>query len=369
MATLPARPDALDPSRDVFKDWDKVPLFMQSLPSELDSSRNDGENENGVGKDNVALEALQSLMYEGTPEETAQSLKETANEYFRGKEYRKALSFYEQALRELGKDLSLETKRTLWANKAACNLELQNYGSTLRDCALIMAPPSVEDSTTLKALYRSSVALFKLEKFEESLDCIERWMQLNSRIGGGSANPLIKKLRADVEGQWQKKLDYVESVERKRREDEESKVVLLKELKSRRLLLPKNFDPSFISCPSDVPPPSYSPTEGGISYPVFLLSPFSTPPTRDLIVSFSEQATFADALPQDVLEQCGIFAVTRKGRILKMGKKIVLAKLIDGCWKDAEKDGLELKDGWCLEFYLIQKGREKEWSEEMRKNL
>jgi hypothetical protein len=57
--------------------------------------------------------------------ETALRLKSEANEQFKHRRFRQALGFYTQAIDELGKDLSLDLLRVLYANRAACQLELR----------------------------------------------------------------------------------------------------------------------------------------------------------------------------------------------------------------------------------------------------
>ncbi|KZT71606.1 hypothetical protein DAEQUDRAFT_665966, partial [Daedalea quercina L-15889] len=88
--------------------FDSVPLFMKSLP------------EDALGDPTVA--ALQSLAYEGTPDEIAQNFKEQGNDYFKGKRYREAVGFYTQGMDATPTDTVLI--EALLCNRAACNLEL-----------------------------------------------------------------------------------------------------------------------------------------------------------------------------------------------------------------------------------------------------
>jgi tetratricopeptide (TPR) repeat protein len=55
-------------------------------------------------------------------EEIAQNFKEQGNDYFKGKRYREALGFYNQALDANPTDAALQ--EALLCNRAACNLEL-----------------------------------------------------------------------------------------------------------------------------------------------------------------------------------------------------------------------------------------------------
>nr|CDI53932.1 related to CNS1-cyclophilin seven suppressor [Melanopsichium pennsylvanicum 4] len=150
---------------DTLKSWDSVPLFMKQLPTE--SSRTDDESTQ------VALDALESLTFDGTSDEVALNFKSQANEYFKSKRYREALGFYSQAIQAQPVDKSL--LETLYANRAACNLELQNYGATLRDTGKVIAMnPNNE-----KAYYRATKALIALDRFNDAQECQaeEVWVQ------------------------------------------------------------------------------------------------------------------------------------------------------------------------------------------------
>lgn len=61
-----------------------------------------------------------------------------------------------------------------------CTLRKENYGSVLRDCskALVANPQSV------KAFYRSAMALVAVERFDEALDCCDRCLAFDPDNGG-----------------------------------------------------------------------------------------------------------------------------------------------------------------------------------------
>jgi len=100
------------PTEDkVLSAFESTPLFMKSLPED--------DNQDSV------LSALQSLIYEGTPDEIAHNFKEQGNDYFKGKRFREALGFYTQGLDAKPTDpVILEA---ILCNRAACNLELGEY--------------------------------------------------------------------------------------------------------------------------------------------------------------------------------------------------------------------------------------------------
>jgi hypothetical protein len=113
MSTAPALPPGLaelnSVSRDDFlNDMQRHPLFMQSLDT--------------TDQDNLELEAIKALAYEGTPEEIAFNFKEQGNEAFREKRYRDALEYYSKGVGANSGDMTLES--TLYLNRAATNLEL-----------------------------------------------------------------------------------------------------------------------------------------------------------------------------------------------------------------------------------------------------
>ncbi|GAA93459.1 hypothetical protein E5Q_00100 [Mixia osmundae IAM 14324] len=121
--TLPA-PRALDLSS-----FDDVPLFMRDLPaSEAEKPSN------------TTLDALQTLLYDGTPDEIAQNLKSQGNEYYNGRRYKEALGFYTQAIDETGKEIAPQVKRALLSNRSACHLELGQHAQQLEIALAEMAP-------------------------------------------------------------------------------------------------------------------------------------------------------------------------------------------------------------------------------------
>lgn len=60
-----------------------------------------------------------------TKEEIASNFKAQANDYFKEKRYREALGFYTQAIDAKPTDTLL--KKSLFLNRAACNLELSEW--------------------------------------------------------------------------------------------------------------------------------------------------------------------------------------------------------------------------------------------------
>lgn len=192
---------------------EKLPLFTKTLTDE--------------DTDNVAMQALQSLAYEGTPDEIAANFKEQGNDYFKGKRYREAAGFYTQGIDAKPTDKVL--LEALLCNRAACNLELQNYGSVLRDCAKAMTI----NAKSSKSFYRSALALLALDRLDEALDCCERCLSFdgsNQAIRGVQDRVAKAKTEKDC----------------RQREREER---LLKERNERQLLQAALKAPSSVAVP------------------------------------------------------------------------------------------------------------------------
>ncbi|KAI1796313.1 40S ribosomal protein S7 [Ganoderma leucocontextum] len=328
--------------------FDTIPLFMRSLPED--------------GTEDPAIAALQSLAYEGTPDEVAQSFKEQGNDYYKGKRYREALGFYSQGVDAKPTDKSL--LEALLCNRAACNLELQNYGSVLRDCsdAITMNPHSS------KAYYRSTMALIALDRYDQALDACDRCLQFDKE------NKTVKAAREKAA-----KLKEVKD----RKEHERQERIRQEQLKQERLQAAyRERNIIDVPVPDNVAKNSYEPhfdpedpSGNTMILPVLFMYPQYT--TTDLISHFQEDTPFSAHLnvmfprnaPPPEWDKKGeyvdgnlvVLGWTRRRRLLKIGKKMTLR---DACKaakaKDREpKDGLEMRDG-TLTFVVLPKGAEEQ---------
>ncbi|GAA5916552.1 HSP70/90 family co-chaperone CNS1 [Sporobolomyces salmoneus] len=423
--------DPTSSTEDKLAAFDAVPLFMKSLPSELGGTSDFSASSSippreGETNPSDTLAALQALAYEGDPSEIAQGFREQGNELFKQRKFRDAMGFYARAIEEVGKELSIRERRTLFSNRAACNLELANYGACLRDCSQVLQqqpPTSDEDDpsavlsdhkTTMKALLRSARALLGLEKLPEALDALERLKSLE-----GEGEDVGKQYRETVQEKMRvkrgKELEKVEK-ERRLREGNES---MVQALKLRGVVFPRPTTriPLFHHCPTDVTPPHFEPSSlpatsspsipdyaplnpspsattapyvpwvapppsSPLVFPIFLLLPLARPqPTRDLCLEFDERATFHDLLESMDHSPASLelYFSTHLGRVLKIGGKLTLGKVLEmasrprqGQKAGEKNDGWELKEGWVLEMVGIPKGDErgeewiKEWKEEVK---
>lgn len=214
---------------EALKSFNEVPLFMKDLPTE------DGETSSE--NQGASLEALKSLAFDGEPDEVASNFKQHGNDYFKAKRYREAVGFYTQALDAEPKEEELLL--SLYLNRAACHLQLQNYRSTLRDTsqALAIRP------TSSKAFYRAAQALAALDKAVEAIDCCDHGLKVDS------SNVEMEKLREKIVTEAQvKEKRIAESKERERRKKEtdmalkKAFLVSLSRGQSAALVVGKNYN-------------------------------------------------------------------------------------------------------------------------------
>lgn len=369
--------------------WDSVPLFMKDLPTSSSSDEPTSD---------LALEALQSLAFDGAPDEIAANFKSQANDYFKSKRYREALGFYTQAIDAHPEDKAL--LETLYANRAACNLELQNYGMVLKDTSAVLGMNPRNE----KAFYRAARALIALDRGEDAIKCCEHGLDVNPD------NEAIKGLKRKAEEKLERAARAeAEKVERKRREEGMAKAVQ-QALVVRGLWLettprppdnpqPAHFDPDSLPPNSSLSLPLLGSTKWTppdlirtpLVLPVFFIYPQHA--QSDFISDFHEDTPISEyistifpvssrgSLPWDKGAEyydgnLQVYASTRKMRLLKVGKKLTLREVMDQGYKEADKskgedgvrdrDGLVLRDG-ILSLVVVPKGEaERVWVEKFK---
>lgn len=105
----------------VLEELNRMPFFMRKL-----------DDTDGDGGENVGLEALKALAYDGEPHEVAENFKNQGNELYKVKRYKDAREIYNKGI-EIKCD-SNKINESLFSNRAACELELKNYRRCVNDC-------------------------------------------------------------------------------------------------------------------------------------------------------------------------------------------------------------------------------------------
>ncbi|KAH3678519.1 hypothetical protein WICMUC_001536 [Wickerhamomyces mucosus] len=141
---------------EVMEELNRSPFFM----TQIDES-------DGKGGENMELEALKALAYDGEPDEVATNFKNQGNGQFKIKLFKNAVEYYDKGL-AVKCDVS-SINAALYLNRAACNLELKNYRRCINDCKESLKL----DPTNIKAYFRMAKAFFTLEKFDEAKQALD----------------------------------------------------------------------------------------------------------------------------------------------------------------------------------------------------
>ncbi|KAJ8278984.1 hypothetical protein COCON_G00060500 [Conger conger] len=147
------------------EEFDKVPMFMKTTPEEIDPQKYPD------------LACLQSIIHDDDrpPEEQARSLKDEGNEYFKEKNYKKAVVAYSEGLKKKCSDTDLNA--VLHTNRAAAQFHLGNMRSALNDA--VAAKKLKPDH--LKALLRGAQCCIELRSYGEALQWCEEGLRIQPK--------------------------------------------------------------------------------------------------------------------------------------------------------------------------------------------
>ena len=347
----------------------------------------------------MELDALRALQYEGTPAEIAQGFKEQGNEVVKMKRWKDGKEFYTKGLAvltqrkkarllqssgelgegtpisedeaEIGKQRELE--EACFVNRALCNLELsksdystcglqayisiENYRSTTLDCASALRL----NAKNVKAYYRSSFALFALDKLAEASDACSRGLAIDI------SNAALKGLAAKIDArQTTLKAIRQERQEREQRVQKE-KFMLNAALRARSIRMRSTAkSPELEDASIHLSPDPLAPTST-LMFPVVLLYPLHL--QSDFIKAFPETDTVPNhleyifPLPWDkgheyTLGSVDLYMETGSGGLIKVGKRVSLGKVLGS-------SEVEIVDG-IVRINVLLKSGAAEWIEEMK---
>ena len=314
---------------EILAELNKSPLFMTDM------------------EENDDLAAIQALAYEGTALEVAAGFKERGNEHFVVKSYKDAKEFYTQGINVLLLEVRKrqrgekteddgdkeEVKKqvavleTSLVNRAACNLELKNYRSCIQDCASALRI----NNKNVKAYYRSSRALLRLDKIAEADDACARGLEIDPENTAllGVAKELIKKNEIIAA----KKKKEIEREVRRRTEEITLRTALkARGVKVRRTEQPPEMEDAKIQLVPDPVDPTST-----LSFPAVLLYPLHL--ESDFIKSWGEMEPMGHHLdyilpvPWDKAGEytpgnVECYMETIKGGLIKVGRKVTLLKVL-----------------------------------------
>lgn len=144
------------------QEFDKVPMFMKTAPENIDPEKHPD------------LACIQSIIHDDdrTPEEKAGSLKDEGNDYFKEKNYKKAIVFYTEGLKKHCIDIELNA--ILYTNRAAAHFHLGNMRSALNDAtaAKKLKPDHI------KAIIRGAQCSMELRNYAGALQWCDEGLGL-----------------------------------------------------------------------------------------------------------------------------------------------------------------------------------------------
>ncbi|KAM3521524.1 hypothetical protein NHJ13051_006173 [Beauveria bassiana] len=374
-ATKPALPPGMainsgKTTAEILADLNKSPLFMTEL------------------EENDDIAALQALDYEGSALENSADFKERGNECFKVRGYTDAREFYTKgvvllAAEERARGRGEVTKSpdgvvdgpdeiaaqramlaSLYLNRAACNLELDNHRSVWLDCtaALRLDPRSV------KAYYRAARALLKVDRVAEADDMCARGLSFDAD------NKALRGVAAEI-AQRAGQLDA-----RRRRDEQRAATAQRREKLLRAALAARGIPTRSTDKPPEMEDaavrlvPDPDDPRSRLAFPTLLLYPAAY--ETDFIKEFEETQSLEDhlayvfPLPWDAdgayrLPNVSCYVETRDGGLLKMGKKASLLKVLSTGKVEVVDQvvrifvlPLDKADEWIAKF-KEQKAREK----------
>ncbi|ODQ63948.1 TPR-like protein [Nadsonia fulvescens var. elongata DSM 6958] len=330
---------------ELMEKLNKLPFFM----TQLDESN---------GEENIQLEALKALAYEGEPDEIALNFKNQGNDCFKVKKYVEAIKYYDQALAV--KCCVSEIDTACLINKAACNLELRNYRKCINDCkaALKLSPVNI------KAIYRSGKAYYVLDHINECIDILRYGLTIEPE------NKQIVELLGMAENRNRVKDD----LERKKRQKQE-----LMDTKSKCLDMALRANKIFSIQTGNAPDLPHGVSlhlenetdpSSTIYFPAVFLYPVDY--QSDFIQEFALEHSVQDHLeavfeetpewfgnidnPTDYnIKNLEAYLQTESGGLIKAGKKLPISSVLSN-----EKLKVPVVDN-VIRVYILPKNKSAEW--------
>jgi len=331
---------------DVLEELNRSPFFMTKL-----------DETDGEGGQNMELEALKALAYEGEPHEIAENFKNQGNDQFKIKQYKNAIEYYNQGIA-----VDVDDKKimcTLYSNRAACNLELKNYRRCINDCieALKFDPKNV------KAYYRMAKAFFAIDQLNEATSALEFSLALDPE------NLASKSLLTKI----QTRKHELETIAAKKEAERLHKEILQDKLKTaingRNYSIITSKRPAELLSNAKLSLEDPEDIESQLIFPAMIMYP--TTDEFDFVASVSELTTpwelmelvlqrppewFQDPKHENFTpKKLDAYMETESGGLIKIGKKASLHKALS-----TPKPKIPLFDN-ALRIYLVPRIDAEKW--------
>lgn len=195
------------------EEFEKIPLFMKETPSEIDP------------KENPDLACLQSIIFddERSPEEQAKTYKDEGNDYFKEKNYKKAVISYTEGLKKKCADSDLNV--VLYTNRAAAQYYLGNFRSALND---VIAARKL-NPCHLKAIVRGALCHLELKNFADAVNWCDKGLQINAK------EKKLLELRAKADKLKRTEQRDIRKAKLKEKKEQNQNEALLQAVKARNI--------------------------------------------------------------------------------------------------------------------------------------
>ena len=256
---------------------------------------------------------------------------------------------------ELSKSCKIPSYLTLVVNLIVVHTE--NYRSTTLDCATVLKI----NPKNVKAYYRSSSALFALDKLPDAWDACIRGLTLDPD------NTALSTLEDKIKSRENALIAAQKKTQKQFERAQREKTMLATALRARNIRTRHTAKPPDLEDAAiHLAPDPLSPTSI-LHFPVVLLYPLHA--QSDFIKAFSEIDTvpqhldYIFPLPWDERQEytkrsVELFVETGAGGIVKMGKKVTLGKMLGS-------DDIEIIDG-VVKINVLLTGRTTAWIAEMK---
>ncbi|XP_075011802.1 tetratricopeptide repeat protein 4 [Calonectris borealis] len=268
------------------QELEAIPMFMKRCPAEIDAARQ------------PELACLQSLLFdeEQGPAELARMYKNEGNEYFRERDYRRAVIAYTEGLKKSCEDPELNA--VLLANRGAAQFHLGNYRSALSDAtqAKKLKP------THLKAIVRGALCHMELKNFSEAI----AWCEEGLRIDSKEKKLVEMRAKADkLKRAEERDARKAKVMEKKEQCQKEILLAAIKERNIKLVLEPSNEEEEISDGLAEISLDGFHSgnamgakvhldADGNLNWPVLFLYPEHE--QTDFIAAFHENSRFIDHL-------------------------------------------------------------------------
>ncbi|XP_062854149.1 tetratricopeptide repeat protein 4 [Trichomycterus rosablanca] len=294
------------------EEFDKIPMFMKSAPEEIDPVKHPD------------LACIQSIIHDDDrpPEEQARSLKDEGNEYFKEKNYEKAVLSYTAGLKKNCTDADLNA--VLHTNRAAAQFHLGNMRSALNDASAArkLKPDHI------KAIIRGAQCCIELRNHADAL----RWCDQGLRMQ--PTDKKLQELRATADKQKRAADRDARKAKAQEKKQQGERSALLAAIKDRGIRLRKEEKPRGGGSDSEEDGDEtgssldglgsqeatgaqvYLDEQGALHWPVLFLYPEHQ--QTDFISAFCENSSFIDHIAVMFGEELPPWDTDRKYHLLNL---------------------------------------------------